>query len=231
LYRQVSEKLGLLLHAGVLAVLGHQAVIRRDYANACTLLDESRARLQEVRHDGLTGYDRLQYLLTAAFLDNFLGQVRLGQHDYGDAARLFADGLAEGRRAPDAIALLVSLYDLALAGQAQDDPIGAEGHLKEGLALAAKTGDEPSVGYFLEAMAGVAGQRDDAERAVRLLAAARSLLETRGSGWLHAYVPRVTLGEADLAAWRSRLGDAAFEQFQGWGRSAGNRRAVEYALR
>jgi predicted ATPase len=229
-YGQVSEKLGVLQHAGVLAVLGHLAAIRRDYVGACKLLDQGRARLQEVRDDGLTGFDRLQYLLTAALVDNFLGQVRLGQHDYDGAARLFADGLAEGRRAPDAIALLVSLYDLALAGRAQSDPIGAEGHLKEGLALAARTGDEPSAGYYLEAMAGVAGQRDDPERAVRLIAAARSLLEARGSGWLHAYVPRVAPGDADLAGWRSRLGDAAFEEAQAWGRSAGSRRAVEYAL-
>ena len=230
LYRQVSEKLGVMQHAGVLAVLGHLAAIRRDYAGACTLLEQGRARLQEVRDDGLTGFDRLQYLLTAALVDNFLGQVRLGQHDYDGAARLFADGLAEGRRAPEAIVPLISLYDLALARRAQGDPAAAEGHLKEGLTLAAETGDETSAGYYLEAMAAVAGQQDDARRAVRLLAAARSLLEARGSGWLHAYVPRDPPGDADLARWRSRLGDAAFEEAQAWGRSAGSRRAVEYAL-
>jgi predicted ATPase len=231
LYRQVSETRGVLQHAGVLAVLGHLAAIRRDDAGACRFLDQGRARLQEARLDDLTGYDRLQYLLTAAFVDNFLGQVRLGQHDYDAAARLFAGGLADGRRAPDTIALLVSLYDLALTDQARGDPAGAEGHLKEGLALAAKIGDEPSAGYYLEAMAGVAGQRNDPERAVRLLAAARSMLEARGSGWLHAYVPRDPPGEAYLAAWRSRLGDATFDEAQAWGRSAGSRHAVDYALR
>ena len=230
LYRQVSEKLGVLQHAGVLAVLGNLAAIRRDQAVACQLLEQGRARLQEVQEDGLTGYDRLQYLLTAALVDDFLGQVRLGQHDYNGAARLFADGLAEGRRAPDAIAVLVSLYDLALAGRARGDPANAEGHLKEGLALAARTGDEPTAGYYLEALADVAGQRDDPERAVRLLAAARSMLEARGSGWLHAYVSRAAPAEADLAAWRSALGEEAFEEAQAWGRSAGSRRAVEYAL-
>jgi predicted ATPase len=230
LYRQVSGTLGIHTHASVLAVLGHLAAIRRDYASACQLLNQGRARLQEVQDDGLTGYDRLQYLLTTSFVDNFLGQVRLGQHDYDGAARLFADGLAEGRRAPDAIALLVSLYDLALAGRAQGDPAGAERHLKEGITLAAETGDETSVGYYLEAMAAVAGQRDDPQRAVRLLAAARSLLEARGSGWLHAYVSRVAPGDADLARWQSRLGGPAFEEAQAWGRSAGSRRAVEYAL-
>jgi predicted ATPase len=230
LYRQVSEKLGVLLNATVLAVLGHLAATRRDYAGAGKLLDDGRALLAEVRDDDLAGYDRLQYLLTVAFLDNFLGQVRLSQHDHDGAARLFAHGLAEARRAPDAIALLISLYDLALAGRARGDPAGAEGHLKEGLRLAAETGDQTSAGYYLEALAGVAGQRDDPERAVRLIAAAHSLLEAKGSGWLHAYVPRDPPGEAVLSGWRSQLGDAAFEEAQAWGRSAGSQRAVEYAL-
>jgi tetratricopeptide (TPR) repeat protein len=230
LYRQVSEKFGVLQYAAVLAVLGHLAVTSGDYDRACKLLDQGRARLQEVRDDDLAGFDRLQHLLTAALLDNFLGQVRLGQHDHDGAARLFADGLTEGRRAPDAFVLLVSLYDLALARRAQGDTASAEGHLKEGLALAAKTGDETSAGYYLEAMAAVAGQRDDVQRAVRLLAAGHSLLEARGSGWLHAYVTHVAPGDADLTGWRCRLGDAAFEEAQAWGRSAGSRRAVEYAL-
>ena len=63
-------------------------------------------------------------------------------------------------------------------------------------------------------MAAVAGQRNDPQRAVRLLAAARSLLEARGSGWLHAYVSRVAPGDADLARWQSRLGGPAFEEAQ-----------------
>jgi len=229
-YRQVSDRLGVMLNAVVLAVLSHLAAIRRDYAGASELVNEGRAMLRALGADDLAGYDRLQYLLTSALLDNFLGQVRLGQHDYAGAARLFADGLAAGRRSSDPIPVLVSLYDLALASQAQDDPAGAQGHLGEGVTLAATTGDETSVGYYLEAMAAVAGQRDDPQRAVRLLAAAHSLLEARGSGWLHAYVPRVPPGDAGLAAWRSWLGEEAFEEAQNWGRSAGSRRSVEYAL-
>jgi hypothetical protein len=65
---------------------------------------------------------------------------------------------------------------------------------------------------------------------VRLFAAARSILDASGSGWLHAFVPRVPPGDAVLAALRSRIGDTAFEQAEAWGRSAGSTRAVEYAL-
>ena len=119
-------------------------------------------------------------------MDNFLGQVRLSQGDNDAAARLFTDGLTVARRAQDRIPCLISLYDLALSSQAQGDLAGAAGHLKEGLALAAEAGDETSAAYYLEGLAAVAGQQDNPQRAVRLLAAARSLLEARGSGWLHA---------------------------------------------
>ena len=96
--------------------------------------------------------------------------------------------------------------------------------------MAAEAGDETSAAYYLEGLAAVAGQQGDPQRAVRLLAAARSLLQARGSGWLPAFVPRVPHDEAVLAAWRSQLSDAAFEEAQTWGGSAGSRRAMEYAL-
>jgi predicted ATPase len=230
LYRQTSEKLGVILNATVLVVLGHLAAIRHDYADASKMLDEGRALVQEFRNEDLTGYDRLQQLLTIALLDNFLGQVRLSQADNDAAARLFTDGLAVARRAQDEIPILVSLYDLALSSQAQGDLAGAAGHLKEGLALAAEAGDETSAAYYLEALAAVAGQQDNPQRAVRLLAAARSQLEASGSGWLHAYVPRAPHDEDVLAALRARIGDAAFEEARAWGASIGSRRAREYAL-
>ncbi len=45
--------------------------------------------------------------------------------------------------------------------QARGDLTGAAGQLKEGLALAAEAGDEPSVAYYLEALAAVAALQDD----------------------------------------------------------------------
>ncbi len=230
LYRQTSEKLGVILNATVLAVLGHLAAIRRDYAGAGELLDEGQALLRELPEGDLIGYDRLQHLLTMALADNFLGQVRLSQGDNDAAARLFTDGLAVAHRAQDGIPVLVSLYDLGLARQAQGDLAGAAGHLKEGLTMAADVGDETSCAYYLEALAAVADQQDNPQRAVRLLAAARSQLEASGSGWLHAYVPRAPHDDAVLAALRARIGDAAYEEARAWGGSAGSSRARQYAL-
>ena len=230
LYRQTSGKLGVVLNATVLAVLGHLAAIRRDYAGASELLDEGQALLRELREDDLAGYDRLQHLLTVAFVDNFLGQVRLSQADNDAAARLFTDGLAVARRAQDGIPILVSLYDLGLSSQAQGDLAGAAGHLKEGLAIAAEAGDETSAAYYLEALAAVAGQQDHPQRAVRLLFAARSQLQASGSGWLHAYVPRAPHDDAVLAALRARIGDAAYQEARAWGGSIGSRDARQSAL-
>jgi hypothetical protein len=65
---------------------------------------------------------------------------------------------------------------------------------------------------------------------VRLLAAARSQLEASGSGWLHAYVPRAPHDDAVLAALRARIGDAAYEKAQAWGRFIGSKDARQYAL-
>jgi predicted ATPase len=230
LYRQTSEKLGVVLNATVLAVLGHLAAIRRDYAGASKLLDEGQAVVQQFRDKDLTGYVRLQQLLTVALLDNFLGQVRLSQGDNDAAARLFTDGLTVARRGQDGIPILISLYDLALSSQAQGDLAGAAGHLKDGLAMTAEAGDETSAAYYLEALAAVAAQQDNPQRAIRLLSAARSQLEASGSGWLHAYVPRAPHDDAVLAALRARIGDAAYQEARAWGGSIGSRNARQYAL-
>jgi hypothetical protein len=230
LYRQTSEKLGVILHAIVLAILGHLAATRCDFPAASNLLNEGQALVKEFRDEDLAGYERLQQLLTVAYMDNFLGQVRLSQADNDAAAQLFTDGLTVARRARDRISILISLYDLALASQAQGDLAGAAGHLKEGLAIAAEAGDETTAAYYLEALAAVAGQQNNPQRAVRLLSAARSQLQANGSGWLHAYVPRAPHDDAVLAALRARIGDAAYQEAKAWGGSTGSRHARQYAL-
>jgi len=232
LYQQDNERppLSVATNALVLAVLGELAALRGDYAAASKLLDAGRALLGERRDDDLTGYNRLMQPLALGYLDSVRGQIGLAQGDNDAAARLFTDGLAVARRSQDWIPLLGGLYELALARQAQGDLAAAAGHLHEGLALAAQAGDETSAAYYLEVLAGIAGQQDNPQRAVRLFAAARSILDARGSGWLNAFVPRVPPDDAILTALRSHIGDAAFEQAQAWGWSAGTKHAVEYAL-
>jgi len=55
LYRQVSEKLGVTMNVQVLAILGHLAAGRRDYADADRLHDQGQALLRELRDDDLSG--------------------------------------------------------------------------------------------------------------------------------------------------------------------------------
>ena len=113
--------------------------------------------------------ERAQYLLDVALASNFLGQIRLGQGDHRRAAELFADGLAAAHSAADRFTTLVSLYDLALGRQAAGDLVGAAELLSQGLSLAAEAGDEPSLAYYLEALAAVAAWQDNRERAASLL--------------------------------------------------------------
>src|SRR5262249_9519008 len=168
MYGQDNERpaLSVTMNALVLAVLGHLAASRGDYAAASKLLDAGQALLRELRDDDLTGFGRLQQQVAPAFLANVLGWVRLSQGDSDAAARLFTDGLAVARRAQDWSPLLTLLYDLALARQAQGDLADAAAHLQEGLALAAEAGDETSAAYYLEVLAGIAGQQDNPQRAV-----------------------------------------------------------------
>ena len=164
--------------------------MQHEDAGASELLEQTLALLREPGTDELAGQDRVQHLLDVALTCNFLGQIRLRQGDHEGAAQLFSDGLSQARSAPDRLTILVSLYDLALSSQAQGDLTSAAQHLQEGLSLSAEAGDEPSAAYYLEALAAVARLQDHPERVVHLLAAAGALLQARGSGWLHAYVPR-----------------------------------------
>ena len=230
LYRRAQGKLGLVLTAAVQGMLGQLAARCGDYSRASELLGQSQALLAELDDHDLTGYARFEYLLFVCMVNNILGHVRLSQGDLDGAARQFSAALAAGREGQDRLGFLVSLYNLAAASRAQGDLAGAAGHLKEGLAVAAEAGDETSAAYYLEGMAAVASLQNNPERAVRLLTAASSMLESGGSGWLHAYIPRVPHDDAVLAALRSRTGAAAFDKAQAWGRSTGPARAVEYAL-
>jgi len=227
LYRQAGDTLGAALIAGV---LGHLMALRHDDARASELLEQTLASLRKAGGDDLNGSARIGHLLDLALVCNFLGQIRLGQDDHDRATQLFTEGLAAARSASDRFTILVSLFDLAIGRQAQGDLARAAGCLREGVSQAAEAGDEPSVAYYLEALATVARLQDDPERAVRLLAAAGALLQAKGSGWLHAMVPRAPHDDGLLAALRARTGDAAFEQAWAWGQSLGGHRAVEYAL-
>ena len=139
-------------------------------------------------------------------------------------------GLDAACSTPDRFTILISLYDLALASQARGDLDGARGLLRQGLSLAAEAGDESAAAYYLEALAAIARQQDDPQRAAWLLAAAGAQLQASGSGWLHAYVPRAPHDHSVEAELRSRMGDAAYEQAAAHGRSLTGARGIQQGL-
>jgi len=227
LFRQTGDAMG---EAQATAALGHLLARRHEYGRARTLLEQTRRLLDGIRSDDLPGAKRVQYLLILALTENFLGQIQLGNGQHDRAARHFASGLDAARSAPDRFITLVSLYDLALSSQAQGRLAEAAALLKEGVALAADTGDKPSTAYYLEALAEVVSKQRHPLRATRLLAAASELLQAHGSGWLYAYVPRAPHNATVLAALRARGGDAAFRQSWARGQALSASGAVRYAL-
>jgi predicted ATPase len=227
LLRQTTDKIRI---AYISAVLGHLSALQRDDARASELLELSQAELHQVGNDEFAGPDRVQHLVDVSLLHNFVGQTRLSQGDHNGAVQLFTEAVSAARRGSDRFALLISLYDLALANQARGDLRGAAGVLAEGCRIAAGAGDQASGAYYLEALADVARMQDDPQRAVRLLAAAGALLEANGSGWLHAWVPRAPHDDDSLAVLRSRMDAAAFDNAWARGRSIAGKRAAEIAL-
>ena len=164
LYRQAGDMLGAATTA---AMLGHLLALQHQDAQASELLEQTLAPLQEAGTGRLAGPERLQHLLDVALVCNFLGQIRLSQADHDRAAQLFTEALNAARSAQDRFTILISLYDLALSSQAQGDLTGAAERLKEGVSQSAEAGDEPSVAYYLEALAAVAtaGGQPGARRA------------------------------------------------------------------
>ncbi|HEY7279023.1 MAG TPA: DUF4062 domain-containing protein [Trebonia sp.] len=215
LFSRLGNKRGITIVTGY---LGHLAALRGDYGKARKLLTKSLASPQEVGD------------VPIALMYNFLGQIPLKQGDAAAAARLFSQGLDAARRAPDRFPLLISLYDLACSSQDRKDLAGATGFSREGLSVASGVGDESSVGYFMQRLAALARQRDDPDRAVRLLAAADALLQAAGTGWLLAYTATAPSDDDIRPGLRSRMGDAAFQQAWAQGAAMGRQRAVEYAL-
>jgi tetratricopeptide (TPR) repeat protein len=227
LFRETGDLLGGALAA---AALGHVLASQHDDERAGEVLEQARNLKLEAGTGERSRQERVQYLLVAALVDNFLGQIQLGKADYDRAAQLFTAGLDAARSTPDRFTILISLYDLALASQARGDLDGARGLLRQGLSLAAEAGDESAAAYYLEALADVARQQDDPQRAAWLLAAADAQLQASGSGWLHAYVPRAPHDHSVEAELRSRMGDAAYEQAAAHGRSLTGARGIQQGL-
>jgi predicted ATPase len=226
LFREAGDP---LRGAQAAAHLGHVLAEQHDEQQASDVLERARGLLQDADRSQTTEPDRMLYLLGTALVGNFDGQIQLGQADHDRASQLFTAALDAARRASDQFTILISLYDLALSGQARGDLDGAGRLLREGLSLAAEAGDQTTAAYYLEALAVIARQQGDPKRAARLLAAAATQLQASGSGWLSAYVPRAPHDQAAEAELRSALG-AAYDQATAEGGALTATQAVQLGL-
>jgi tetratricopeptide (TPR) repeat protein len=135
LFHEAGDPLGGALAA---AALGHVLAAQHDDERTDEVLEQARNLKLEAGTGERSGQERVQYLLVAALVDNFLGQIQLSKADYDRAAQLFTAGLDAARSTPDQFTILISLYDLALATQARGDLDGVAGLLRQGLSLAAE---------------------------------------------------------------------------------------------
>lgn len=149
--------------------------------------------------------------------------------DESEATRLFEQGLAMGRRLGDRAHTYIALYNLAQAALSRGDHDGAAELFEEGITLSEQIGDRANLAYCIEGLAVVDGLRGKAERCARLVGAAERLHEAVGVPVYVYYEPYRSLYESTVAAARSRLGEAAFEEARAEGRTMTLERSLEYA--
>jgi hypothetical protein len=171
------------------------------------------------------------------------GRILLGQHDAAGAADLFNEGLSASRRLSDRYCELLSLYDLSLSSQAQDDLVAAASHLEagvtlslnldEGVSWSARTPSARQAGaaYFIDRLAVLIGLQEDLEGAVRLHAAAHGLLQASQGGWLQVNPLLAAPDDGVLAGLRSRLGQSTFDEAWKEGAAIEPRTVARYALK
>ena len=207
----LAQAIGLML-------LGLVDAAGRDGTRARERMEES-LRLYRVAGEKWGEALTLTYLGLEPFLK--------GEHE--PAKRSFEEGLAAAREAGDRIAAHQALYNLGLLALAQEDLERAAEYLSEGLSLAEEVRDVLNAPYFIKGLGQVAGLRNRAALAVRLLGAAETALRAMGSP-PYRYVPDGSLQDRVLAASRDVLGEAAFDEEWKRGRAMTLERATAEAL-
>src|SRR3712207_2533645 len=216
LSRRAGDELGA---AWARVGLGLAAMSGSDYEAATSHLQEALGSFRQLDE----GYG-------VAHVTTFLGMVALMRGDEGQATPMFEEGLAVARRVGDRSSTYISLYNLAQAALSRSDYDGAAPLFEEGVTLSEQMGDRANVAYCLEGLAVVANARGEAERSGRLIGAAEGLHEAVGVPVYLYYKPHRSMYERTVAAVRSRLDDAVFEEARDEGQAMTFQQAVEYAL-
>jgi len=215
LSRQANEVQGIVWSLLTLAIA---ATLRADYEQAERLYAEGMRLARELD----SAYARFLYL------QNW-GWTALLQGDYERATLLIEEAveLARERRRGFMGLLSRPLDNLGWAALLGGELGRAKAQFGENLTLSKKRGDRGTLLMSLEGLACVAGAEGYALQAARLFGAAEALTEAIR----YRIVPqeRAVL-EPYRTSVRSRLGEAAWEEAHGHGRTMRLDEAIEYAL-
>ena len=143
--------------------------------------------------------------------------------------RRFDEGLAHGREAGDRLGIYNALFSLAQLALSLGEYDEAIRRFTEGIQPSQEMGDLLNVAYILEGLGVVAGLRDQAHRAAKLLGASEGLIEAAGLRGHTSYVPDRSLYEGATAAVHATLGEEA-KTARAEGQAMAFEQAVAYAL-
>jgi non-specific serine/threonine protein kinase len=210
LFKEFGDQHGI---AASLAELGNDYRLQRDLARSAAALEESLHRFRALDDAPGIGWA----------LANLGATLRV----HGDTARampLLEEALARCQALGDQRQIAIIEANLGLTA-AQDGALEqATNYFARALEGHARIGDRWFASFDLMGLAQVLIERDQAERAARLLGAAQALGDAVGSP-----VGSVTFGELDDAA-RQRLGDARFTAAWAEGQSMNLTEAADFAL-
>lgn len=253
LYRELGAGHGT---ASVLRGLGYVELNKGDFERSEALLEESLALSREfgdgfVADAALTGLavialERGDLERSEAFMEESLASSRrrgdtkviaYSLHNWGYSLASRGEYERTAAMAEEAVALFrgldnrrgvaLSLVTLGIAALGRGDPEAAKRLAGESLTLNQEVGDRCVTAENLEILTGVAGSAGEAARAARLWGAAEALREAVG-----VPVPPFVraLHEGYVAAVRSQLGEALWEEARVEGRAMTMAQAVTYAL-
>jgi tetratricopeptide (TPR) repeat protein len=103
----------------------------------------------------------------------------------------------------------------------------AESLAREALEIGARIGDEFTKPFAMSGLAAIAAERGQPERAATLVGIAEAIMETQGMAWPPDERPHY---ERLVATLPEAMGEAAFEDARGRGRSMSSQEALAFAL-
>jgi len=156
-----------------------------------------------------------------------MGHAELVQGNRDQAKVLLEEALQLGRKLGSEPVIADVLVTLGLAATLSCEPNRAKRLLREGLAIELRLGRKVTLAEGLEGLAVAAGALGEDVRAARLWGVAEVLRGEIGVPWRPE---ERLLHEPQLAAARSRLGEAAWEAAFTEGKAMTFEEAVEYAL-